>query len=113
MIRTRGDSEAAVTPGWDADSVPPTSWNRTDYAVAALVGLAALGAFLPVLSNGFAQHWDDQTNFLQNPSFRGIGWQQLRWAWTTTLQAALSPWPGCSSSWSTLPGASNRRAIMG
>ena len=66
-------------------------WDRTDYAVAATVGLVALGAFLPVLGNGFAQHWDDQTNFLQNPHFRGIGWPQLRWAWTTTLQGAYQP----------------------
>jgi tetratricopeptide (TPR) repeat protein len=56
-----------------------------------MVALVAVGAFLPVLGNGFVEHWDDQANFLRNRSFRGLGWPQLRWAWTTMLLGAYQP----------------------
>jgi tetratricopeptide (TPR) repeat protein len=42
---------------------------------------AAIG-FLPVLRQGFIA-WDDDVNILENPDFRGLGWSNLRWAWTT------------------------------
>jgi hypothetical protein len=40
-------------------------------------------AFLPVLGNGFIPNWDDRTNFLDNPWYRGLGPAQLRWMFTT------------------------------
>jgi protein O-mannosyl-transferase len=67
------------------------SRNRVDRCVATVVIVAALGAFLPVLNNRFVDHWDDQTNFLDNQEFRGLGWPQVRWAWTTCLQGAYQP----------------------
>jgi Flp pilus assembly protein TadD len=39
-------------------------------------------AFLPALSAGFVT-WADNENFLNNPNYRGLGWPQLRWMWTT------------------------------
>ncbi|HWM75927.1 MAG TPA: hypothetical protein VNS56_00005, partial [Methylomirabilota bacterium] len=42
-----------------------------------------LVAFLPVLDNGFIPNWDDRTNFLDNPHYRGLGSAQLRWMFTT------------------------------
>ncbi|MCC7194949.1 MAG: tetratricopeptide repeat protein [Gemmatimonadaceae bacterium] len=39
-------------------------------------------AFLPALDAGFV-NWDDDRNFLDNPSYRGLGPAQLRWMWTT------------------------------
>ena len=59
--------------------------------IAVVVGLAAVVAFLPVLSNRFVNDWDDGANFLQNPAFRGLGWPQVRWAWTTLWQGAYQP----------------------
>jgi protein O-mannosyl-transferase len=55
-------------------------------AIAALAFLA----FLPALSNGFI-NWDDETNFLSNPNFRGLGWTQLHWMWTTHLLGRYVP----------------------
>jgi Flp pilus assembly protein TadD len=56
------------------------------------VGIALLGAlpFLPSLDGEFLR-WDDDTNFLANPHYRGLGWPQLRWMLTSTLQAVYSP----------------------
>jgi hypothetical protein len=39
-------------------------------------------AFLPALQAGFVA-WDDDANFLNNPAYRGLGLEQLRWMWTT------------------------------
>src|SRR5262245_8889798 len=47
------------------------------------LGLAVLAAvvFLPALANGFV--WDDDFNFVNNPAYRGLGWPQLRWMFTS------------------------------
>jgi tetratricopeptide (TPR) repeat protein len=47
-------------------------------------------ALEPVLRNGFVG-WDDPLNFLENQDFRGLGWPQIRWAWTTRLLGVYQP----------------------
>lgn len=56
----------------------------------ALVALATVVAFLPVLENGFVT-WDDGILLLDNPHYRGFGWTGLRWMWTTTLLGHYMP----------------------
>ena len=48
------------------------------------LALLSLIAFLPALRNDFVD-WDDGINFLENTHFRGLGWEQLRWMWTSHL----------------------------
>ncbi|MEP6729227.1 MAG: tetratricopeptide repeat protein [bacterium] len=60
-------SRSALTRGW---------------LVPAIVALIALIVFAPALRNGFIA-WDDDRNFLNNPSYRGLGIGQLTWMWTT------------------------------
>jgi hypothetical protein len=50
--------------------------------LGALVITLTLAAFLGVLQNGFV-NWDDPVNFLNNPSYRGLGFSQLKWMFTT------------------------------
>ncbi len=47
-------------------------------------------AFLPVLHAGFLS-WDDDTNLVQNLSYRGLGWTQLRWMFRTMLLGHYIP----------------------
>src|SRR3989454_416785 len=54
------------------------------WLVPVLVALVTFAAFLPALHNQFV-NWDDDKNFLDNPYYRGLGWTQLRWMWTTHL----------------------------
>ena len=54
---------------------------RTTLA-ASLLAAAILAAFLPCLGYGFAA-LDDEKNFLDNPFYRGLGPEQLRWMFTT------------------------------
>jgi len=51
-------------------------------AWGAFVVMLTLAAFLGILQNGFV-NWDDPVNFLDNPSYRGLGPAQLRWMFTT------------------------------
>jgi tetratricopeptide (TPR) repeat protein len=61
-------------------------------AVAAITVIT----FLPVLGAEFVAY-DDPENFLQNQHYRGLGWPQLRWMWTTTHLGHYVP-----LSWMTL-----------
>jgi cytochrome c-type biogenesis protein CcmH/NrfG len=53
-----------------------------DWGTGILIGLVTAGVFLPTLNNDFVD-WDDVQNFLENPNYRGLGWPQLRWMWST------------------------------
>ncbi|UPT75623.1 MAG: tetratricopeptide repeat protein [Elusimicrobiota bacterium] len=41
-------------------------------------------AFLPALSGQFV--WDDTPNFVQNPDFRGLGFEQLKWMFVDSFR---------------------------
>ena len=66
------------------------------WLVPCLIGAATATVFLPVLQNGFV-NWDDDGNFLNNPNYRGLGWQQLAWMFTTFHLGPYQP-----LSWVTL-----------
>ena len=58
-------------------------------APAVLVLVTAV-AYLPTLTNGFV-NFDDIENFLNNRAYRGLGWPQLRWMFTTWNLGGLIP----------------------
>ena len=64
--------------------------HRRDLIVPALVALATLIVFSGALRNGFL-NWDDETNILTNPCYRGLGWANLRWMFTTMLLGHYQP----------------------
>jgi len=66
-------------------SRPALCW----WIVVALAAVAA-AAFVPALNNGFL-NFDDDENFIDNAWFRGLGWSQIRWAWTTFLLGVYQP----------------------
>ncbi len=84
----RGPGSMSGTPGEIAPTSAPgrlaggALWT-TRWLPAATVIAGTLVAFLPVLGNGFIPNWDDRTNFLDNPHYRGVGPAQLRWMFTT------------------------------
>jgi Flp pilus assembly protein TadD len=65
--------------------------DRRTWWMAIPLAAAVVAAFAPVLDNGFVESWDDGQNFLDNPSFRGLGTAQVRWAWTTFLLGVYQP----------------------
>jgi tetratricopeptide (TPR) repeat protein len=63
----------------------PAGW-PVPLALATITGLA----FLPVIWNGFVA-WDDARLLSHNPDYRGLGWTQLRWMFTTVLLGHYTP----------------------
>src|SRR5437870_8347326 len=77
-----GQTTVKARPPEDGSTVPASAPRWIQWLVPLLVALVTLTAFLPTLENQFV-NWDDDKNFLNNPHYRGLGWPQLRWMWTT------------------------------
>jgi hypothetical protein len=50
--------------------------------IAPAVALLTAASFVPTLQGSFL-NWDDNVNFLDNPAYRGLGREQIRWAFTS------------------------------
>jgi protein O-mannosyl-transferase len=74
---------------------PSAGRRHLPWIVLGVVVVTFIG-FVPSLQNEFLD-WDDLENFTVNPFYRGIGWTQLRWMWTTVLLGHYVP-----VSWMTL-----------
>lgn len=59
-------------------------------AIPLFIALATFVAFSPALWNGLVE-WDDHVNLVNNPDYRGLGWKQLRWMFTTVLMGQYIP----------------------
>src|SRR5712691_9459248 len=62
------------------DRAPGKGW--VSWLVPLLIAVVTFAAFLPALHNQFV-NWDDDKSLLENPHYRGLGWTQIRWMWTT------------------------------
>src|SRR5205814_5497343 len=65
-------------------------WRRRDRYLPFVLAAITVVAFLPVLRNGFVG-WDDDYNLTDNPGYRGLGWAQLRWMFTSAKMANYVP----------------------
>jgi DNA-binding SARP family transcriptional activator len=68
----------------------PLIWRRPRLVVAALLVPATLIAFFPGVFYEFCD-LDDPINFVDNSDYRGLGWSQLRWAWSSRLLGVYQP----------------------
>lgn len=59
----------------------------------ALAAVLTLLLFLPSLQNGFIS-WDDLENFSENRNYRGLGWENLKWMFTTFSMGPYTPLTG-------------------
>ena len=55
---------------------------RLNCWIALFVGVATFAVFFPALQNEFVD-WDDYTLLINNTRYRGLGWEQLRWMFST------------------------------
>jgi tetratricopeptide (TPR) repeat protein len=76
----------------DDDQAAGATWACELPAVGTALVLVVLVvvAFSPGLRNEFVV-WDDPQNFLENPDYRGLGWAQLRWDWTSFHVGVYQP----------------------
>jgi tetratricopeptide (TPR) repeat protein len=70
--------------------VRPSSGFLVRFGPPFSIFLLTFVAFLPTLQNGFV-NWDDEANLLENFHYRGLGWEQLRWMFTTFHMSVYRP----------------------
>jgi protein O-mannosyl-transferase len=87
-MNTGRSSDGFASRAEEALSEQPTPWRF--WAGAALIGGLAFLVFLPAIRNGFV-NFDDAKNFLRNPNYRGLGWANLRWMFTTPYTGHYIP----------------------
>ena len=58
--------------------------------IPVLIFIITMLIYLPTLQNGFV-NWDDESFLVANPSYRGLGWQQFRWMFTTCYLSSCMP----------------------
>jgi tetratricopeptide (TPR) repeat protein len=66
-------------------SKPATGW-----IAPAMVAVVTCVAFLPLLWNQFVE-WDDYENLISDTHYRGLGWSQLSWMFTTFHMGPYQP----------------------
>lgn len=85
-MRREGAGAEATRP-----SLAPLSPSAVRIVALSLPAVAALLTFSPILNNDFVYSWDDGTNLLNNPSYRGLGWAQLKWMAASTEMGHYQP----------------------
>jgi len=84
-------ASTASSFGMEAPKPSGVRWRDPRFWVfAAPLFFVVVLAFLPILGNGFV-YFDDNENFLENLDYRGLGWSQLGWAWSTLLLGVYQP----------------------
>src|SRR5262249_36269613 len=58
--------------------------------LAFFAAAVAFVAFLPITRNGFVD-WDDTAVLLDNPRYRGLGWTEISWMFTTLHMSLYRP----------------------
>src|SRR5690348_14161242 len=64
--------------------------NLSHWFIGLAIVVATCAAFLPSLWNDHVE-WDDYENLISNPYFRGLGWSQLGWMFTTFHMGPYQP----------------------
>ncbi|HSB42184.1 MAG TPA: tetratricopeptide repeat protein [Methylomirabilota bacterium] len=67
-----------------------TGAGRGRLLLPVLIFIATAAPFLPALEGEFL-NWDDSVNLAANPHYRGLGWTQIQWMFTTTLMGHYIP----------------------
>ena len=83
-------SSRTPSPENHATEMIPNMHFGLTIGLSCLVAVFAVLPFLPVLQNGFV-NLDDPVNFQQNHFFRGLGWENITWAWHTRLLGVYQP----------------------
>jgi tetratricopeptide (TPR) repeat protein len=60
------------------------------WGIPLIVVVLTMAAFYPVTQNKFI-NWDDYKNFVENPHYRGLGWTNIRWMFTTFHMGHYQP----------------------
>src|SRR5262249_8079878 len=59
-------------------------------AIPITIVLLTFLVFLPTLQNEFL-NWDDEAVLVSNPDYRGLGWTELKWMFSTFHHSLYRP----------------------
>ncbi len=96
--KARSKTEALTDSSTGTVASVRVSW----YAIL-LVAVATFAAFWPALSNDFVD-WDDTDNFVRNHDFRGLGWSNLTWMFSTFHMGHYQPLAWLTLGWDAVWG---------
>jgi Flp pilus assembly protein TadD len=82
--------QGPASPRVEDPTTTPPRHDRRAWALIVIPLLAAVVAYAPVVGNGFVD-LDDGTNFVENRGYAGLGWTQIRWAWTAAILGVYQP----------------------
>ncbi|HUM18502.1 MAG TPA: tetratricopeptide repeat protein [Candidatus Nitrosotalea sp.] len=71
-----------------------------------VIAILAMATFLPALDGQFLT-WDDDVNLVTNEAYRGLGWPQLRWAFSNVRMGHYIPLTWLTFSLNYATGAMN------
>ena len=80
------DRQAAAESGRKGSSIQFAG----EWVIPVLIFIITMVVFIPTLQNGFV-NWDDESFLVDNPHYRGLGWQQFRWMFTTCYLGSCMP----------------------
>jgi protein O-mannosyl-transferase len=93
-LTTSSTRKSATTSVLPAAGVPVNMLTVPDlgklWPVWCVLAIGVWIAFSPVLGNGFVD-WDDKAQILENFSFRGLGWEQIKFAFTNFTGGVCQP----------------------
>jgi Tfp pilus assembly protein PilF len=87
--RTKKLERTRATAPVVSDTIAPRP-QLVYWLIPALVALTTFVVFLSTLQNGFV-NWDDESFLVNNHNYRGLGWQQIRWMFTTCYLSSCMP----------------------
>lgn len=88
--RPRIQTAAVSQPSDPVPAAAPADPSRWHWLFPLAGGLITVAVFWPALGHQFLD-WDDSINLVDNLAFRGLGWRNLRWMFTTTLAGHWIP----------------------
>jgi len=86
-------NSASLNPGFPGHETDTSSGSKQRWAglvVPLLIAAAAFVCFWPALSNDFVD-WDDELYLTGHENYRGLGWEQIRWMFSTTHGGPYQP----------------------
>ena len=88
--RKRSKVKNRVTDELETTGVGPAVSAEISLVPPVLVFLLTIVAFLPILQNGFV-NWDDESFLVSNLNYRGLGWKEIHWMFTTCYLSSCMP----------------------
>src|SRR5262245_16251159 len=88
--RKRSKVKNRVTNDLETTGVGPAVSAEISLVPPVLIFLLTIVVFLPILQNGFV-NWDDESFLVSNLNYRGLGWKEIHWMFTTCYLSSCMP----------------------